>query len=538
MNNPDKISKEKDAAKPAPAPKRPAVNSKLQILHEKRARAEGGGGPERLAAQKASGKLTARERIDMLVDDDSFEEIDLLVETRATEFGLDKKYLAADGVVTGFARIGGRPVCVYAQDFSVVGGSLGLSHAMKICKAMDMAITAGVPVIGLCDSGGARIQEGVESLGGYAEIFYRNVEASGYVPQISAILGPCAGGAVYSPALTDFVFMIDGTSHMFITGPEVVKAATGEDCDFESLGGADTHSKLSGVTHFVAGSEQDCFRQIRELLDYLPQNCREQPKTSMASDDPRRESDVLERIGELEAKKAYKIHDVIWELADGHQFFEVHKAFAKNIVVGFIRLDGESIGVIANNPQVLSGALDIDSSEKGARFINFCDAFNIPLLTLVDVPGYWPGLEQEHGGIIRRGAKLLYAYCRASVPKVTVVLRKAYGGAYDVMSSKHIRGDVNYAWPCAEIAVMGPQGAVNILYKAELKAAKDPEKRRAELIAEYVEKFASPFQAAKRGYVDEVIEARKTRPKIIRAFRFLKGKKVSRLPKKHGNIPL
>jgi acetyl-CoA carboxylase carboxyltransferase component len=518
--------------------KRPLVSPKIQVLHDKRAKAEGGGGPEKLAAQRASGKMTARERVDMLVDDDSFEEIDLLVETRATEFGLDKKYLAADGVVTGFARIGGRPVCVYAQDFSVVGGSLGLAHAMKICKAMDMAITAGVPVIGLCDSGGARIQEGVESLGGYAEIFYRNVEASGYVPQISAILGPCAGGAVYSPALTDFIFMIDGTSHMFITGPDVVKAATGETCDFESLGGADMHSKLSGVAHFVAGSEQDCFRQIRELLDFLPQNCREAPKAAMASDDPRRESEVLERIGELEAKKAYKIHEVIWEIADGHQFFEVHKAFARNIVCGFVRLDGESVGVIANNPQVLSGALDIDASEKAARFINFCDSFNIPLLTLVDVPGYWPGLEQEHAGIIRRGAKLLYAYCRASVPKVTVVLRKAYGGAYDVMSSKHIRGDVNYAWPSAEIAVMGPQGAVNILYKAELKAAKDPEKRRAELVQEYVDKFASPFQAAKRGYVDEVIEARMTRSKVIRAFRFLKGKKVSRLPKKHGNIPL
>lgn len=518
--------------------KRPAVSLKLSALHERRARAEGGGGPERLAAQKAAGKMTARERVDMLVDEGSFEEIDLLVETRATDFGLDKKYMAADGVVTGFARIGGRSVCVYSQDFSVMGGSLGLAHAMKICKAMDLAITAGVPVIGLCDSGGARIQEGVESLGGYAEIFYRNVEASGYVPQISAILGPCAGGAVYSPALTDFVFMVDGTSHMFITGPEVVKAATGETCDFESLGGADTHSRLSGVAHFVAGSEHDCFRQIRELIDFLPQNCREQPKAALASDDPRRESETLERIGELEPKKAYKIHDVIWEIADGHRFFEVHKNFARNIVCGFVRLDGDSIGVIANNPQVLSGALDIDSSEKGARFINFCDAFNIPLLTLVDVPGYWPGLEQEHGGIIRRGAKLLYAYCRASVPKVTVVLRKAYGGAYDVMSSKHIRGDMNFAWPCAEIAVMGPQGAVNILYKAELRAAKDPDKRRAELVHEYVEKFASPFQAAKRGYIDEVIEARQTRPKVIRAFRFLKGKKVNRLPKKHGNIPL
>jgi len=485
--------------------------SKVQELRRRRIQAEAGGGPDRVAAQKAAGKLTARQRIDLLVDDDSFEEVDLLVQTRATEFGLDKKPLPADGVVTGFARINGRPVCVYSQDFTVVGGSLGLTHAMKICKVMDMAITAGVPVIGLCDSGGARIQEGVESLGGYAEIFYRNVEASGHVPQISAILGPCAGGAVYSPALTDFIFMVDGVSHMFITGPEVVKAATGETCDFESLGGSETHAKLSGVCQFTAGSEQDCFRQIRELIDFLPQNHREKPRPVMTSDDPDRESDLLERIGELEAKKPYKIHDVIWEIADGHQFFEVHRSFARNIVVGFIRLDGESVGVVANNPQVLSGALDIDASEKGARFINFCDAFNIPLLTLVDVPGYWPGLEQEHGGIIRRGAKLLYAYCRASVPKITVVLRKAYGGAYDVMSSKHIRGDMNFAWPCAEIAVMGPQGAVNILYKNELKAAKDPEKRRAELVADYVEKFASPFQAAKRGYVDEVIEARRTR---------------------------
>jgi acetyl-CoA carboxylase carboxyltransferase component len=517
---------------------RPLFGPKTQELLRRREKAEAGGGAERHAAQKGQGKMSARERIDMLVDDDSFQEVDLLVETRARDFGLDQKYMAADGVVTGLARVNGRPVCVYAQDFTVVGGSLGLAHAMKICKVMDMAITAGVPVIGLCDSGGARIQEGVESLGGYAEIFYRNTQASGHIPQISAILGPCAGGAVYSPALTDFIFMVDGTSHMFITGPEVVKAATGETCDFESLGGAETHSKLSGVAQFVAGSEQDCFRQIRELLDFLPQNHREAPKPVMTSDDPRRESALLEKIGELEAKKPYKIHDVIWEIADGHQFFEVHRNFARNIVVGFIRLDGESVGVVANNPQVLSGALDIDASEKAARFINFCDAFNIPLLTLVDVPGYWPGLEQEHGGIIRRGAKLLYAYCRASVPKVTVVLRKAYGGAYDVMSSKHIRGDLNFAWPCAEIAVMGPQGAVNILYKAELKAAKDPEKRRAELVADYVEKFASPFQAAKRGYIDEVIEARLTRPKVIRAFKFLKGKKTQKLPKKHGNIPL
>jgi propionyl-CoA carboxylase beta chain len=518
--------------------KRPELNRHLAKLKERRARAEAGGGPERLAAQKAAGKLTARERLELLVDDDSFQEVDLLVESRARDFGLDQKYMAADGVVVGFARIAGRPVCVFAQDFSVVGGSLGLSHAMKICKAMDMAVTAGVPVIGLCDSGGARIQEGVESLGGYAEIFYRNVQASGYVPQISAILGPCAGGAVYSPALTDFVFMVDGTSHMFITGPEVVKAATGETCDFESLGGADTHSQLSGVAHFVANSEHDCFRQIRELLEFLPQNCREKPRAVMPTDDPLRESDALDRLAALDAKKAYRVQEAIREIVDGRQFFEVHKGFARNLVTGFARLDGESVGIVANNPAVLSGALDIDASEKGARFVNFCDAFNIPLLTLVDVPGYWPGLEQEHGGIIRRGAKLLYAFCRASVPKVTVVLRKAYGGAYDVMSSKHIRGDVNLAWPCAEIAVMGPGGAVNILYKAELKAAKDPAKRREELTQEYVERFASPYQAAKHGYVDEVIEARLTRPKVIRALRFLKGKKAERLPKKHGNIPL
>jgi len=403
---------------------------------------------------------------------------------------------------------------------------------------MDKALEAGVPVIGLCDSGGARIQEGVESLGGYAEIFYRNVQASGAVPQISAILGPCAGGAVYSPALTDFIYMIEGTSHMFITGPEVIKSATGETCDFESLGGAGQHSTKSGVCHFVAGSEQDCFRQIRELIDYLPQNCHEKPRPVMPSDDPKRTSDILQGISEMEAKKPYKIHDVIWEIADGHQFLEVHRSFARNIVCGFIRLNGESIGVVANNPQVLSGALDINASEKAGRFVRFCDAFNIPILTLVDVPGYWPGLEQEHGGIIRRGAKLLYSYAQSTVPKVTLILRKAYGGAYDVMSSKHIRGDLNFAWPCAEIAVMGPQGAVDILFRNEIKAAPNPEKRRQELIDEYTKKFASPYQAAARGYVDEVIEARDSRPKLIRAFQFLKNKKVQKVPKKHGNIPL
>ncbi len=521
--------------KAAPKPLRGAKTRELQDRSKK---AMQGGGPEREKAQKDAGKLTARERIELLLDDDSFEEVDLLVEKRAREFGLDKRYLPADGVVTGFGRVNGRAVCVYSQDFTVMGGSLGLAHAQKICKVMDLAIEAGVPVIGLCDSGGARIQEGVESLGGYAEIFYRNVRASGYIPQISAILGPCAGGAVYSPALTDFVFMIDGTSHMFITGPDVVRNATGETCDFESLGGAETHSTRSGVCHFVAGSEQDCFRQIRELLEYLPQNCKEKPAPAMPSDDPARVSALLDNIAEMDAKRSYKIHDVIWEIADGHQFFEAHKGFARNLVCGFIRLNGESVGVVANNPQVLSGALDIGASEKGARFVRFCDAFNIPLLTLVDVPGYWPGVEQEHGGIIRRGAKLLYAYCQATVPKVTVVLRKAYGGAYDVMSSKHIRGDLNYAWPCAEIAVMGPQGAVDILFRNDIKAAPDPAKRRQQLIDEYTKQFASPYQAAQRGYIDEVIQAGMTRPKIIRAFQFLRHKKTEKLPKKHGNIPL
>ncbi len=521
-----------------PSQPKSIFSPKTEELLKRKQKAMAGGGPERETAQHAAGKLSARERIELLLDDDSFEEVDLLVEKRSREFGLDRRYLPADGVVTGFGRINGRSVCVYSQDFTVMGGSLGLAHAHKICKVMDLATEAGVPVIGLCDSGGARIQEGVESLGGYAEIFWRNVRASGFVPQISAILGPCAGGAVYSPALTDFVFMIEGTSHMFITGPEVIKSATGESCDFESLGGARTHSTKSGVCHFVAGSEQDCFRQIRELVEYLPQNCREKPAAAMPSDDPQRKSDKLDAIAEMEAKKSYNVHEVIWEIADGAQFLEVHKAFARNIVVGFMRLNGESVGVVANNPMVLSGALDIDASEKAARFVRFCDSFNIPLLTLVDVPGYWPGMEQEYGGIIRRGAKLLYAYCQATVPKVTVVLRKAYGGAYDVMSSKHIRGDLNYAWPCAEIAVMGPQGAVDILFKSDIKKAADPARKRQELINDYTAKFSSPYQAAQHGYIDEVIPASETRAKVIRAFHFLKHKKVETVKKKHGNIPI
>jgi acetyl-CoA carboxylase carboxyltransferase component len=514
------------------------TSDKTQALRKLQEKAKAGGGAERVKARAKAGRLSARERIEHLLDEDTFEEIDLLRKTRAREFGLAEKEIPADGVVTGLGKIRGRSVAVYSQDFTVLGGSLGLSHAEKICKIMDLADKTGVPVIGLSDSGGARIQEGVDALGGYAEIFWRNVQSSGRIPQISAILGPCAGGAVYSPAITDFVFMVRGESHMFITGPEVVKAATGEQCDFDTLGGSDAHAQKSGVCHFVANSEQQCFRMIRELLDYLPQNWREKPKVKPVSDDPKRESEVLDRISRRTARHAFDTHEVIRELGDDQNFLEVHQDWAKNILCGFIRLDGRTVGVVANNSKVLSGALDIQASEKGARFVRFCDSFGIPLLTLVDVPGYWPGMEQEHRGIIRRGAKLLYAYCEATVPKVTVILRKAYGGAYDVMSSKHVRGDFNYAWPSAEIAVMGPQGAVNILFAKEIKKAADKQKRREELVDDYTKQFANPYLAAQRGYIDEVIEARKTRPKLIRAFEFLRNKKVDAPKKKHGNIPL
>ena len=516
---------------------REAPRSRTRDLEERVRRARTPD-PAKAQAQKSKGKLLARERLDHLLDEGSFQEIDLLVDAHSRAFGLEGRDIPADGVVTGIGRIAGRKVCVYSQDFTVLGGSLGLAHAMKICKIMDLADQNGVPVIGLCDSGGARIQEGVESLGGYAEIFWRNVQASGRVPQISAILGPCAGGAVYSPAITDFVFMVEGTSHMFITGPEVVRAATGELTDFEALGGAGVHAYRSGVCHFVANSEPDCFRQIRELLAYLPQNCFEKPPASPAGDDPRRTSVKLEELSEGEAKRPYDVGEVIEEIADHRAFFEVHRHFAGNIRTGFIRLDGQPVGVVANNPEKLSGALDISASEKGARFVRFCDAFNIPILTLVDVPGYWPGVQQEHGGIIRHGAKLLYAYAEATVPKVTLVLRKAYGGAYDVMGSKHVRGDFNFAWPCAEIAVMGPQGAVEILYARELKAAEDPQKAEAERIADYAKRFSNPYLAAARGYIDEVIPARDSRPKLIAAFDFLKTKNAEPPRKKHGNMPL
>ncbi len=514
------------------------ISDKAEALRKLQEKARAGGGDERVKARAKTGKFSARQRIEHLLDEDSFEEIDLLRKTRAREFGLADRDIPADGVVTGLGKIRGRSVAVYSQDFTVLGGSLGLAHAEKICKIMDLADKTGVPVIGLSDSGGARIQEGVDALGGYAEIFWRNVQSSGRIPQISAILGPCAGGAVYSPAMTDFVFMVRGESHMFITGPEVVRAATGEECDFDELGGSDAHSSKSGVCHFVANSEQQCFRMIRELLDYLPQNYRELPRVKANSDDPKRESETLDRISRRAARHAFDTLEVIREIGDGANFLEVHQDWARNILCGFIRLEGRTVGVVANNSKVLSGALDIQASEKAARFVRFCDAFSVPLLTLVDVPGYWPGREQEHRGIIRRGAKLLYAYCEATVPKVTVILRKAYGGAYDVMSSKHVRGDFNYAWPCAEIAVMGPEGAVNILFAKEIKKAADHEKRRRELVDEYTKQFANPYLAAQRGYIDEVIEARKTRPKLIRAFAFLRNKKADIPRKKHGNIPL
>ncbi len=513
----------------------------LRALQEATRKAMQGGGAEKAQAQKARGKFTARERIHYLLDEGSFQETDLLVTTRATDFGLQDKDIPGDGVITGFGTINGREVCVYAQDFTVLGGSLGLAHAMKIAKIMDLAYDNKVPVIGLLDSGGARIQEGVDSLDGYAEIFYRNTKCSGVVPQISLILGPCAGGAVYSPALTDFVFMVEGISHMFVTGPDVVKAATGEEVSFDHLGGSDAHAGKSGVCHFVAKSEPDCFRQVRELLSYLPQSRFEKPPRVANPDPVRRQTPLLEKMCDLDARKAYRMHHVVWQVADEHKFFEVHAGYAKNMIVGFMRMGGEVVGVVANNPAHLAGALDINASDKAARFIRFLNAFNIPIVTLVDVPGYWPGVHQEHGGIIRHGAKILHAYCEATVPKISVILRKAYGGAYIAMSSKHMRGDFNFAAPCAEIAVMGPQGATEILFSRELAACKTDEERaqlRARLSRDYADKFASPYQTASTGSIDEVIEPSQMRVKIIRALRFLKDKRIPGTHENRGNIPL
>ncbi len=511
--------------------------SKIQQLNDLKVKARLGGGQARIDAQHKKGRLTARERLDLLLDKGSFREVDSFVVHRTHDFGLDKQKITGDSVVTGWGTIEGRLTYVYSQDFTVFGGSLGEVHAEKICKIMDMAMKNGAPIIGLNDSGGARIQEGVVALGGYADIFLRNTMASGVIPQLSAIMGPCAGGAVYSPALTDFIFMTRETSYMFVTGPDVVKTVTREEVTQEELGGAAVHSEKSGVCHVAADSEADTLYLIRKLLSYLPQNNMEDAPFVL-SDDPLRMDEELNNLVPDDANKPYDIKDAIRMIMDNGQFFEIHENYAQNIVVGFARLGGHSIGIVANQPAVLAGVLDIDASEKAARFVRFCDAFNIPIITFEDVPGFLPGTNQEHHGIIRSGAKLLYAYCEATVPKLTVITRKAYGGAYCVMSSKHIRSDVNFAWPTAEIAVMGPDGAVSIIFRKELDAADDPVQRKAELVAEYKEKFANPYVAAQRGYVDEVIEPKKTRPHLINALEMLSNKRDSNPAKKHGNIPL
>lgn len=497
-----------------------------------------GGGEERMARQHAKGKLGARERLDILLDPGSFEELGTFVRHRSKDFGLEKTRPLGDGVITGYGSIEGRLVYVYSQDFTVFGGSLSETHAEKIVRLMKLAMENGAPIIGLNDSGGARIQEGVVSLGGYADIFLLNTLASGVIPQISAVMGPCAGGAVYSPAITDFVFMVESTSYMFVTGPDVVKTVTHEDVTLEELGGANTHASKSGVAHFASGSETACLVDIRKLLSYLPQNCEEPPPVLNIGDPVDREDEALDSIVPENPNKPYDIHDVIGGVLDKDSFFEVHAAFAGNIVVGLARLDGRSIGIVANQPAVLAGVLDIDASVKGARFVRFCDAFNIPLLVFEDVPGFLPGTDQEWRGIIRHGAKLLYAFCEATVPKVTVITRKAYGGAYDVMNSKHIRGDLNLAWPTAEIAVMGPKGAVEIIYRRQIAAAENPEEVVDSFIEEYRERFANPWVAAERGFIDNVIHPRETRRTLVRAFDMLKNKVANNPRKKHGNIPL
>ena len=507
-------------------------------LRELKSASRLGGGPERIEKQHQQGKMTARERIDLLLDRGSFREVDAFVVHRTPDFGLDQRKYLSDSVVTGWGTIDGRLVYVFSQDFTIFGGSLGEVHAEKICKIMDMALKNGAPVIGINDSGGARIQEGVVSLGAYADIFLRNTLASGVVPQLSAIMGPCAGGAVYSPAMTDFIFMVRKSSYMFITGPDVVKTVTHEDVSFEELGGAEVHSERSGVCHIASDTEGECLLRIRKLLSYLPQNNMEDPPFVANGDDPLRMDEKLDTIIPDDPSKPYDIKEVICMVVDEREFFEIHPDYARNIVVGFARLGGHCVGIIANQPSVLAGVLDIDSSEKAARFIRFCDSFNIPLVTFVDVPGFLPGVNQEHGGIIRSGSKLLFAYCEATVPKLTVITRKAYGGAYDVMSSKHIRGDLNLAWPSAEIAVMGPDGAVNIIFRKEIADANDQVQRKAELVEEYRDKFANPFVAASRGYVDDVIEPRETRPRLINGLEMLANKRDSNPPKKHGNIPL
>ena len=516
----------------------PAKASKLEQLRERERLAEAGGGAARVEKQHSSGKMTARERIEFLLDDNTFEEFDKLVEHRSRDFGLDKQIIPGDGVVTGHGLIDGRKVFVFAQDFTVFGGSLSETHAEKVCKVMDLAMKVGAPIIGLNDSGGARIQEGVVSLGGYADIFLRNTLASGVIPQISCIMGPCAGGAVYSPAITDFNIMVKDTSYMFITGPDVIKTVTHEDVTKEQLGGASTHNTISGVAHFAADSDEHALRMVRELMSFIPSNNLDDPPRVAGNDSPSRTEIRLNSIVPEASNQPYDIREVIDLIVDEGYFFEVHRDYAPNIVVGFGRLDGRSVGIVANQPAFLAGVLDIDSSIKGARFVRFCDCFNIPIVTFEDVPGFLPGIAQEHGGIIKHGAKLLFAFAEATVPKVTVITRKAYGGAYCVMGSKHIRTDINFAWPSAEIAVMGPEGAVDILYRRELNEASNKEEARRSRVNEFEEKFANPYVAAERGFIDEVIEPSQTRPKLISALALLENKRDTNPPKKHGNIPL
>ncbi len=515
-----------------------SMEEKLEQLREMGAEAKLGGGEARLSAQVERGKLTARQRVELLLDEDSFVELDRFVTHRSSDFGLADKKILGDGVVTGYGTIHGRLVYVFSQDFTVFGGSLSEAHAEKIVKLQDMALKNGAPLIGLNDSGGARIQEGVVSLGGYADIFLRNTLASGVIPQISVVLGPCAGGAVYSPAITDFVYMVRGVSYMFVTGPNVVKTVTHEDIDMEGLGGADVHASTSGVAQFVHDSEPECLEAVRDLMTFLPQNNTEQSAVRETSDlHDRRDKKLLEVLPG-NPNKPYDIYDVISRVVDDAEFYEVHELFARNLMVGFAHLGGHAVGVIANQPAVLAGVLDIDASVKGARFVRFCDAFNIPLVVFEDVPGFLPGVGQEHGGIIRHGAKLLYAFSEATVPKLTVITRKAYGGAYDVMNSKHIRGDINLAWPTAEIAVMGPKGAVEVMFRKKIAESEDPEAATEERIEEYREQFAHPYIAAARGYIDDVIDPRDTRPRLISSLDMLRNKRDENPRKKHGNIPL
>jgi propionyl-CoA carboxylase beta chain len=516
----------------------PSIDEKIKYLREMTEQAKLGGGQKRIEDQHTRGKLTARERVELLLDQGSFNELDQFVVHQCAEFGMTDKKIPGDGVITGYGTIDGRLVYVFSQDFTVFGGSLGEMFAKKVCKLMDLALKTGTPVIGLNDSGGARIQEGVASLGGYGDIFFRNVISSGVVPQISAVMGPCAGGAVYSPALTDFIIMVDKTSHMFITGPDVVKTVLGQEVSFEDLGGAMIHSQTSGVCHFIAKDEQHCIQLVKKLLSYLPSNYLEDPPAAEPTDDPNRTDPSVAHVLPDDPDKPYDVKEIILRVVDSGEFFEVQSLWAQNIVIGFARLNGKVVGIVANQPAHYAGALDINSSMKAGRFVRFCDCFNIPIITFVDVPGFLPGIEQEHGGIIKHGSKLLYAYCEATVPKITVILRKDYGGAYDVMGSKHSGADINYAWPTAEIAVMGPHGAINIIFRKEINEAKDPKQKHMELVAEYRQKFASPYIAAQKGYIDEVIDPAQTRPKLISALESLTAKREQRPTRKHSNLPL